>query len=107
MIHLIDCLFEMNGCSVQQVYSKISVGFCLNTGKCFLLDVSFKNQQKEHKFFKKTVLGIYNMALRFRDQSTCFNVTISGDFERFQYFNFETSFLENEILFQKTGVHFF
>ena len=28
-------------------------------------------------------------------------------FERFQYFNFETNFLKNENLFQKTGVLFF
>ena len=28
-------------------------------------------------------------------------------FERFQYFNFETNFLENENLFQKIGVPFF
>ena len=34
-------------------------------------------------------------------------VTISGNFERFQYFNFETDFLENYNLFQKTGVPFF
>ena len=31
-------------------------------------------------------------------------MTISGNFERFQYFNFETDFLENESLFQKTGI---
>ena len=31
------------------------------------------------------------MALCFRDRSTRFYVTISGDFERFQYFNFEKS----------------
>ena len=29
-----------------------------------------------------------------------------SNFERFQYFNFETSFLENKNLFQKTGVPF-
>ena len=34
-------------------------------------------------------------------------MTISGNFEFFQYFNFETDFLENENLFQKTGVPFF
>ena len=34
-------------------------------------------------------------------------MTISGNFERFQYFNFEADFLENENLFQKTGVPFF
>ena len=34
-------------------------------------------------------------------------VTITENFKRFQNFNFETDFLENEGLFQKTGVPFF
>ena len=34
-------------------------------------------------------------------------VLITKNFERFQYFNFETDFLENENRFQKTGVPFF
>ena len=34
-------------------------------------------------------------------------MTISESFKRFLYFNFETDFLENETLFQKTGVPFF
>ena len=33
----------------------------------------------------------------------CFYVKISRNFERFQYFDFETDFLENENLSQKTG----
>ena len=37
----------------------------------------------------------------------CFYVTISGNFERFQYFDLETDFMENENVFQKTGVSFF
>ena len=41
------------------------------------------------------------------ERSACFYVTISESFKRFQYFNFETNFLENENLFQKTGVPFF
>ena len=41
------------------------------------------------------------------ERSACFYVTINENFERFQYFNFETDFLENENLFQKTGVPFF
>ena len=41
------------------------------------------------------------------ERSTYFYVTISENFKRFQYFNFETNFLENENLFQKTGVPFF
>ena len=40
------------------------------------------------------------------ERSACFYVTVSEGFKRFQYFNFETNFLENENLFQKTGVHF-
>ena len=31
-------------------------------------------------------------------------MTISENFKRFQYFNFEKDFLENGNLFQKTGV---
>ena len=33
-------------------------------------------------------------------------MTISESFKRFQYFNFETKFLENKNLFQKTEVAF-
>ena len=33
-------------------------------------------------------------------------MTTTESFERFQYFNFETNFLKNEILFQKTRVRF-
>ena len=40
------------------------------------------------------------------ERLACFYVTISGSFERFQYFHFETDFLENENLFQKTGHRF-
>ena len=41
------------------------------------------------------------------DRSTCFYVKISESFKLFQYFDFETNFLENENLFQKNGVLFF
>ena len=33
-------------------------------------------------------------------------MTISENFKRFQYLNFETDFLENESFFQKTGERF-
>ena len=42
---------KMDGCSFQQVYGKIWVSFCLNTGKRFFLEVSFSSQQKKHRFF--------------------------------------------------------
>ena len=32
-------------------YRKILIGFCLNTGKRFVLKVSFQSQDKEHGFF--------------------------------------------------------
>ena len=41
------------------------------------------------------------------ERSSCFYVTISENFEHFQYFNFKTDFLENENFFQKTGLGFF
>ena len=41
------------------------------------------------------------------ERSACFYVAISDNFKRFQYFNFEIDFLENESLFQKIGVPFF
>ena len=37
----------------------------------------------------------------------CSYVTISEHFKHYQYFNFETDFLENENFFEKTGVMFF
>ena len=35
------------------------------------------------------------------EKSACFYVIISGNFERFQYFDFETNFLKNKKPFQK------
>ena len=40
------------------------------------------------------------------ERSGSFYVTISGNIEQIQYINFETDFLENENLFQKTGYRF-
>ena len=37
----------------RKVYGKIWAGFCLNTGKLFSLED--ETQQKEHKFFQKTI----------------------------------------------------
>ena len=51
------------------------------------------------KFYRKTSPQF--------ERSASFYLTISGNFESFQYFNFETDFAENEKLFQKPGVLFF
>ena len=49
--------------------------------------------------------GIFKVVPRLRDWYAF--VTVSGNFDLFQYFNFETDFLENKKLFQKTVVPFF
>ena len=41
------------------------------------------------------------------ERSACFYVTISGNFERFQRFDFEADFLEKENLFQKNRIALF
>ena len=41
------------------------------------------------------------------ERSARFYMTISANFERFQYCNFDINFLENENLYQKTGLPFF
>ena len=52
------------------------------------------------------VLGIFKIALCLRDLHVFMYVTVTGKFECFQYFNFETNFLENKNLFRKTAVPF-
>ena len=52
------------------------------------------------------VLGIFQITLCLNDRYV-FMRQSSGNFERFQYFNSETNFLENENLFQKTVVLFY
>ena len=54
--------------SFANFYGKTCVGFCLNKGKDFVLEVSFQSQEKEHGLFLKTVLGIFKIALRLRDR---------------------------------------
>ena len=48
VIHQID---SKNGRLLFQQALQQNLGFCLNTGKHFFLEVSFSRQQKEHRFF--------------------------------------------------------
>ena len=41
------------------------------------------------------------------ERSACFHVTVTGNFEQSQFFNYDTNFLKNENLFQKSGVQSF
>ena len=52
------------------------------------------------------VVGIFRISLRLGNRHV-FMLAIIGNFQGFQYFNFETNFLKNEKLFQKTGALFF
>ena len=91
--------------SFSRFDGKIWVNFCLNTRKRFFLNVSFLSQRKKTKVLLKTLLGIIKIALRLRNRHVF--MWQSVETELFQYFNFETDFLENENFFQKTGVPFF
>ena len=93
-------------------YGKIWVGFCLNTGKHFFFEISFRANRKSIGYLKSGTKDYQNNPPF--ERSACFYATISGKFERFQYFNerfqyfnFEIDFLENENLFRKTELPFF
>ena len=87
----------------SKFYDQIWAGFCLKTGNAFSQRFHFKANRKSFGSSKKR----YQEFSKQFERSACFYVTISQDFKRFQQFNFETDFLENENLFQKTGVPFF
>ena len=95
----------MNGYSFQQVLQENWVGFCLNTGKThFLRGFILKPTERPLVLLKSGTRDFQNSPPLEREG--CFYVTISVNFEHFQYFNFDTNFLDNEYLFQKTGVPF-
>ena len=87
----------------SKFYGKIWVSFCVNIGKPFFLEVSFSAQQKEHRFLK-TTRDFQNSPPLKRSES--FYVMISENPEHFQYFNFETDFLENKTFFKKMEYSF-
>ena len=91
---------------LSKFYGKVWVGFCFHTGKHFFLrDFILKSTERALVLLKVCTRDFQNSPPFAR--SACFYVIISGNFECFQYFNFEIDFLENENLFQKTGVPFF
>ena len=69
--------------------------------RCFAL----KPIERTNVLLNKSTRDFYN-STPFERQA-CFNVTITENFERFQYFNFETNFLKNENLFEEIGGTFF
>ena len=87
----------------SNVYGKSCVGFCLETGK---------HAQKFHfRSNRKRKVSLENSARDFQyiplfQRSACFYVKITGHFDCFQYFNFETNFLKKENLFKKLNYRF-
>ena len=85
-------------------------GFTAEFKLVFVL--TLENAVSETFHFKANIKSIGSSKKRYQnsppfDRSECFYVRISGNFERFQYFNFETDFLDNENLSQKTGLPLF
>ena len=85
--------------------AKFELVFVLTLGNVFSKRFDFKANRKNMIFLKSNTRN-FQKTPPF-ERSACFYMTISGNFERFQYFNFETDFLESENLFQKTGVPIF
>ena len=70
--------------------AKCELGF-LNTGKRFLRGYISKPTEAACVLLKNGTRDFQNSPSF--NRSACFYATISGNFERFQYFNFETKFL--------------
>ena len=90
----------MNGCSFQTGFTaKFELAFV------FALEIAFS--QRLH--FKANRRGIGSSKKRYKgfsyspplERLPCFYITISENFKRFQYFNFEINFLKNKNLFSK------
>ena len=85
---------------------KFGLVFVLTIWKTlFLRGFVFKPTERALVFLKNGTRDFQNSPPF--ERSACFHVTISENFEYFQYFNFETDFLENENFFPKTGAPFF
>ena len=90
----------MNGSSFQQDLRQIWIGFCFKLENGFIL----KRTERVQVLLKRGTRDFQNSPPF--ERLACFYVTITENFKRFQYFNFETDFLLNGNLFQKTGVPF-
>ena len=90
----------------------LSASFTAKFGLVFALTLKNAFSQRFHfKANRKNIGSSKNCIRDFQNsppfqRSTCFYETINGNFERFQYFNFETEFLKNEKLFKKLEYHF-
>ena len=88
----------MNGCSFQQVLRQNLDWLLSKHWKTrFLRGIILKSTERAQILLKNGTRDFQGSPPF--ERSSCFYVTISGNLERFQYFNCETVFLENEKLF--------
>ena len=73
----------MNACSCRTFYGKNWVGFCLNTGKPFFLEVLIlKLTERAYVLLRNGTRDFQNSPPF--ERSGCFYVAISENFKRFQ-----------------------
>ena len=92
----------------SKFYAKIRLGFCLNTGKRYFLasllsGFSFKPTERVQVLLKNCTRDFLNRPPL--ERSACFHVTITGDFERFQCFNFQLKILRLKMHYLRTTLH--
>ena len=98
--------------SVKNFFSKCDqIRSFLQTGSYLLKKSSMENflfctvGSQSIGSSKKWYCGLFKQS--YVRKMDMFYVTITGNFELFQYFNFEAKFLKKENLFQKTVISFF
>ena len=84
---------------------KFELAFVLTFETAFPQTFHFKANRNSIDSSKKGTRGFQNSPPY--ERSACFYGTISESFKRFQYINFNSSFLENKHLFQNIRVPFF
>ena len=109
MIHQIDSKNEWSLLTAvnlaERFTAKFGLVFILTLENAFFRGLVLKSTERAYVLLKNSTRDFQNSPPFKRP--TCFYVTISGNFECFQYFNSETDFLESENFFQKTGANFF
>ena len=103
MIHQVSSKNERLLLSVT-ITAKLELDFALSENG-FSKSFHFKANRKSMGSSKSGTRDFQNSPPF--ERSVGFYVTISESLKRFQYFNFETNFLENKNLFQKPGVLLF
>ena len=104
VIHQIDCKNEW--CSFQHVLRQnLNWFLSYHWKKIFLRGFILKPTERAYFLLKSGTSDFQNSPPL--ERSPWVSLTISEKFKRFQYFNFQTDSLENENLFQKTGVSLF